>query len=378
MAEFKTASYVVVATSPGKHAHKSSPVEPSEDHEHTRVAIQDKRRKRRRKSQNTSIELISNNSLEGMPSPHQLAAEGNLEDLKRYIESLGATLKERDEKGATLLHHATANNQIGVMQYLINSGVDLNSVDNDGNTALHLACEKGFINATHILLDAGACDTILNKDSDAPLHLIMRKNNTEMLEAFLQYSVDILIEGYRKRTPLHVAAEKDNVDVCKVLNTVILENERYKQITGFRLCAADADDLTPIHLAARSGSHRVLGFMISRCLQHGYAPEKVLSFLDEEDSTPMQAAVDGGHLQVVEVLLQHNARPDECKGKQPPPFILASVQGKLDLMKLMVEHCGKEIVNCRDVYKQTALHRCAHAINSVEIIQFLVENGADN
>ena len=375
MADFKTVSHVVIATSPGKHP--QSPAEQTEDPEHSRVAVQDKRRKKRRKSQNVSIELISNSPLDGMPSPHQLAAEGNLEDLKRYIESAGATIKERDERGATLLHHAVENKQTSVMQYLISSGVNLSAVDNDGNTALHIACSKGFLNAVHILLGAGVSNTILNKESDAPLHIIMRDNNTELLEAYLQYPVDILIEGYRKRTPLHVAAEKDNKEVCEVLHNVILSNEHFKKIVGFRICAPDADDLTPIHLAARSGSHRVLGFIISRCLEHGYAPKKVLSFLDEEDSTPLQAAVDGGHLQVVEVLLHHNARPDECKGKQPPPFLLASAQGKLDIMKLMVEHCGKEVVHCRDGYEQTALHRCAHAINSFEIIQYLVENGAN-
>ncbi len=144
-----------------------------------------------------------------------------------------------------------------------------------------------------------------------------------------------------------------------------------ENFSAFRLSAADQDDLTPIHLAARSGSH------INKGLEHGYTPEQILRFLDEENSTPLHAAVDGGHIQVVEVLLQHKSRPDESKGKQLPPFLLASAQGKLSMMKLMIEHCGKEIVHCRDLYGQTSLHRCAHAINSVEIIRFLVNNGAE-
>ncbi|XP_064404445.1 transient receptor potential cation channel subfamily A member 1-like [Halichondria panicea] len=372
---FKKVSRAIVVVSPSQ---QDIPQEPARESNHGHITIIDKRRRRKQsKNREISIEMFSNTISDGMPSPHQLAADGHLDDLKKYIEGLGTTIKDKDENGATLLHHATTNNHMAVMQYLIDSGIDLNAVDKDGNTALHIACDKGHIDAAQSLLGAGASDTILNKASDAPLHLIMRKNNAELLTAYLEYPVDIVIKGYRNRTPLHIASEKDNLDVCRALNDVILANEHFKKIYGFRLCAADDDDLTPLHLAARVGSHRVLRYLISRCMEHGYSPEKVLSFLDEENSTPLHAAVDGGHLYVVEVLLEYKACPKEYNGKQLPPFLLACTQGKLDMMKLMVQHCGKELVHCRDQYGQTALHRCVHCINSPEIIRFLLENGAE-
>ncbi len=369
----KKVSLAITATSLGQQT------DPQQSLNSGRVIIVDKRRKRQRfkNSAHVSIEMFGNKSFDGMPPPHQLAADGSLDDLKQFIEEQGVSIKEKDKNGAMFLHSAVLNNQIAVMQYLIDSGIDLNAVDNDGNTALHLAVSKGYIEAARLLLGAGASDTILNKASDAPLHIIMRNNNTELLVAYLEYPVDIVVKGYRNRTPLHIASEKDNLEVCITLNDVILRNEHFKKIYGFRLCASDDDDLTPLHLAARVGSHKVLHYLISKCMTHGYPLEKVLSFLDEENSTPLHAAVDGGHLKVVETLIEFKADPSECKGKQLPPFLLACTQGKLDMMKLMVERYGKELVHCRDQYGQTALHRCAHCLNNAEMFHFLLENGAE-
>ncbi len=363
MATFKSASHAVVATQElAKLPHRGSL--------QRRLTGHGTKLKKRLFKNQVSISLSPQSRF---PSPIQLATLGNIEDIKDFIEKSEMCIGDTDENGATLLHHTSLNCQVATMQYLIDSGIDLNAVDNDGNTALHLACDKGHIDAAQLLLGAGASDTILNKASDAPLHIIVRENYTQLLTVFLEYPVDILIQGYRKRIPLHVTAEKDNLEACEILHNSIVRTERYQKALGFRLGAADQDDLTPIHLAARSGSYKVLDFMINKSLEHGYTPEQVLRFLDEENSTPLHAAVDGGHIQVVEIFLRHKARPDESKGKQLPPFLLASAQGKLDIMKLMVEYCGNEIVLCRDFYGQTALHRCAHAINSVEIIRFLVE-----
>ena len=334
-----------------------------------------KKKRSRGDKKQISLEMFKNFSSEDMRPPHELAAEGNLEELKALIETFGLTLKECDENGATLLHSATQSNQVLVMQYLIESGVNLNAVDNAGNTALHMAVDNGHIEAMHLLLNCGATDTINNHKMDAPLHIAVRSNNTELIAAFLEHPIELVIFGYRKRTPLHVIAEHDNIEACEVLHNSILVQEAFKKQGGFRLCATDEDDLTPIHLAARKGSHRVLGFMMDKCKSHGYPPEKVLAWLDEENSTPLHAAIDGCHPEVVEVLLRHGASPTVAKDEQPPPIHLACTQGKLEMVCAMVKHNGKEVLHCTDQFGQTTLHRSSHAINSPQMIAYLLEQG---
>ena len=335
-----------------------------------------KRKRKNRTSKQVSLEMIKNISGDDFTTPQQLAASGNLEDLKALIEVYKVTMKERCENYATLLHHAASNNQVAVMQYLIESGIDLNAIDKNGNTALHVATIQGHVDALHVLLKNRANDTILNTDQDAALHIAMRNNDVQVIATILEYPIEIVIFGHRKRTPLHVIAEHDNIEAAEVFHNSILARDTFRNKGGFRLCAADEDELTPIHLAARLGSHRVLDFMMCKCKSHGYTTEAVLGFLDEENSTPLHAAIDGGHTKVVEVLLKHGAQPNTIKEGQLPPFLLASSQGKLEMMQLMVKYSNVEIIFFRDQFGQTALHRCTQAINSHLIIAYLVQNGA--
>ena len=337
-------------------------------------------RKKRQTKQQISLQVFKNRSIDSEEylSPFQLAAQGKLEELKIFIEAIGS-VKEKDENGATLIHHAAASNQIATMQYLIQStSISINALDNNGNTALHLSAKNGHSEAIHLLLQSGADDTILNSDKDAPLHIATHANNVQAIEAFLQHpTVDIVIAGKRKRTPLHIISELDHIEALQVFHSYIIAQEMFKKVNGFRLCAKDEDELTPLHLAARSGSHRVLEFLISNCMKHNYRPEIILSFLDEENSTPLHAAIDGGHLAVVKVLLRHGAKADIIKDQQPPPFILASSQGKFEMMKAMLELGSREAIFCKDIYGQTALHRCTQSLNCAEIMCFLIENKAE-
>ena len=334
--------------------------------------------KKKKKSRSTlvSLELIRNLSTD-LKTPQEMAAGGDLDGLKAYCEVYGFGMKERDEHQATLLHHAATTNQVEVMQYLIDSGIDLNATDKDGHTALHVAVLQGHVDALNLLLDSGIDDTILNKDKDAALHISARSPNTDTLAAFLQHpEIDLVVTGYRKRTPLHIVSQIDNLPAAEVIHNSVLVQEQFKKKTGFRLCAADEDDLTPIHLAARMGSHRVLDFFMSKCKEHGYPPEVVLGFIDEENSTPLHAAIDGGHSQVVKVLLKHGADPLVLKDDQIPPFLLACSQGRLEMIETILQVNTRDAIACTDVYGHSCLHHSGQAINSNQVISFLVKKGA--
>ena len=285
---------------------------------------------------------------------YQLVQEGKIEGLKMIAAAHNLTLKGFDSDGRTLLHASAISNQCEMMDYLISCGNDLNAVDNNGDTALHLAVTNRHIEATKVLLSHGADDTILNKQSDAPLHIAARNDHGAMVAAMLEYPIDVTVRGLRNRIPMHVIAENDSIEVLKVFHNFIASNK--DKNSCFRLCAKDADDLTPIHLAARKGSHRVLQSMIDCTKDHGYTADQVLRFLDEENNTPLHTAVDGGYDEVVRVLLSCGASPTESKMDQLPPIHLACSQGKLKMVELMVQFGGIDVIACRDAIGQTPLH----------------------
>ena len=313
-------------------------------------------------------------ALDLMMTPQLVAASGDIESLKYMIHFDGITVKERDENHATLLHHAAAANQVAVMQYLIDSGIDLNATDKDGHTALHTAVLQGHTDAIHLLLKSGIDDRVLDKDSNAALHLAVERTNMDVLAAFLEHpEIDMMVPGYRKRTPLHIMCEKDNLDACELIHSHVIDSEQGKKY--FCLCATDKDKLTPVHLAARSGSHRVINMFLENSKLYGYPTEALLGFLDEENSTPLHVAIDSGHTEVVEVLLKYGADPLILKDDQVPPFLLACSQGKLDIVQIILKG-NKAAISCRDMYGQNCLHYSAQAINCSDIISYLVSEGA--
>ena len=338
-----------------------------------------KKRKKSRWNDQVNLELVRSMPTD-FKTPQQLAGSGDLEGLKSFLEAFGITIKERDENRATLLHHAAATSQLEVMAYLIDSGIELNAADKDGHTALHIAVLQGHVDAAILLLRSGIDDTILNHNSDAALHIVGRSSNAQLFSAFLDHpTIDVVVAGYRNRTPLHVIAEYDNMELCEIMHNSLLIKGKYQKNTGFRLCAHDQDDLTPIHLAARKGSHKVLDFIMNSCKSHGYPPEVVLGFIDEENSTPLHAAIDGGFTKVVEVLLKHGADPVVIRDTQVPPFLLACSQGKLEMIEIILQADNSSSTNaitCQDVYGQTCLHHSARAINSGHVISYLVSKGA--
>ena len=338
-----------------------------------------KKKNRTNVNQHVSLELIRHLTMStDYSSPFILASNGDLDGLKYINETFGNILKEQDKHCATTLHYASSANQIEVMQYLINSGMELNNADMNGNTALHVATLQQHVEATSLLLNSGIDDKIINMKGDAGLHIAVRSNNTNLITVYLGNSnVDLHVKGYRHRTPLHVIAEYDYLEACKLYHHASLKQE-YKGKKGYCLCSTDEDNLTPVHLAARKGSHKVLNFFIKYSKQYGYSLEDILGFFDEENSTPLHAAIDGGHTKVVEVLLMHGANPVGNKELQVPPFLMACSQGRLEVIEMIVNHCHfSDIISCRDMYGQSCLHFCTHPLNSSQIISFLISKGAD-
>ena len=334
-------------------------------------------RKRKHNGGNTKEDLsLVTFKGEVQTSPHKLARNGNLEELKRFLDSIHA-MKVVDENGSTLLHAATETNQAGVMHYLLDCGIDTNAVDHNGNTALHVAVKNECIDAVHLLLNNGANDSICNSAHDPPLHIAFRKANPALVSAFLEHQVNILVQGFRNRNSLHVIAEYDNLECLKTILESSFSVKLQQEASSFQVKMVDADGLTPVHLAAQRGSYRVLDLMISKLLEFGLPKEVVLHFLDEENSLPTQYAVENDCIKVLEVLLKYGASSTLSEGTTLPPLHLACYQGKLDMVQAMIKHCGVQILQSQDQQGMTALHCSCMGIYSENMISYLFEQRAE-
>jgi ankyrin repeat protein len=89
-------------------------------------------------------------------SIHQAAADGDIKEIKLYIEN-GADVYGRDKHGLIPLHYAVDKGQKNIAELLLSHGADINAKsDFYGATALHLATGGGSCDVVKLLLTKGA------------------------------------------------------------------------------------------------------------------------------------------------------------------------------------------------------------------------------
>ena len=326
-----------------------------------------------------NVSAVSNAIFEDMAdyTLKQLVEEGKLDYIRLIVEKFGFDIKVTDKSGATLLHNAVQHNQLAVAEFLMDQNIDINACDNDGNTALHYAAIHQNQEAAKLLLSSPVInDRILNVNMDSALHMVMRTLNPDMVRTFLEAEkVDSVVRGKRGRTPMHLAAELDFVEGLKVASEVMKRQAASCQ--KYTVSVADDDGVTPVHHAARRGSSAALDFILTSAQQHGYTIESILHFLDEENRTPLHAAVDAGHVGVVEVLIKHGAHPCSATGDQLPSSHLAVAQGSLAMLQIFVNMYDASILSTADKFHSFLLHKAVFSINSELLVEFLLQNGCD-
>ena len=245
---------------------------------------------------------------------------------------------------ATALHHSSSSFNADVTRLLAHHFSDVDCSDKDQRTPSFIAAISGNLNNLKILIERGA----------------NMNNSIKCLDAEIaSHSDDPVSECKRKLcgySLMHVAAQEGNTDVVKYLIGHKLSIMRTTGInnTALQLAAANGhlttvqvlkeaggalDDIS-LHHAAAGGHNHVLQYLLREGLQDECVHDISSSmFSDQEDSelkvfkvhkcdnrhfylreTALHAAVKGGHLSVIESLLNENQSAINCTnsaGRRP-------------------------------------------------------------
>lgn len=204
------------------------------------------------------------------------------------------------------------------------------------------------------------------RDIDVPipcnpldLHQAIIAKDKETVKSLIK-KVDVNAQGAYGITALHhaVFTAFSWPELSLELVKLLLDNGADPNI--------EADGKTPLQHAIMSGNLELIKLLFPLTKKASEVFEKIgFQFLPQ--------AIRSNKLDIVKFLLDQGVAP-YLEEAEEQPFFVAAFLGRLEMIRAMILKIKD--INCRDILRQTALHKVAKSKN-VEIAQILLDHGAD-
>ena len=179
----------------------------------------------------------------------------------------------------------------------------------------------------------------------------------DILKFKINHGFDPNETDMKNRTVLHYAATGNHTDIIEYLI-----NDCHCPVDPL-----DYESKTPLLKATRKGKLEAI-----KCLVKYQANVNACS---KTAWYATHCAAKWGNLEVLKYLISHGANVDQIEGdKGRTPFIVACERGNVECAKYLLQQGAN--INAQDKIGFSALHNAAYK-NLYEIVQFLIENGAN-
>ena len=238
-----------------------------------------------------------------------------------------------------------------------------NFADSGADKALWESSERGDVGGAKAALLAGADPNVCGPSYERPLHIAVSRRDLPMVRELLRAKANPDVQNCRGITPLVLAAYSNDVNVAVELLSAGADIER-----GIRT--------NPLQMAAFYGHVEMLRVLLS----HQADPNSV-----NGDTSALMVAARHLHVEAVQILLESGADPnlqtgsyggtalfDAVGGLRVTPLKPEEEERALKIVKLLVQYGAN--VNAKTA-GHSPLER-ARAIKESTIVDFLISVGA--
>ena len=311
---------------------------------------------------------------------HFAAFNGHLDIVKFFIENLKCDPNFDGQFQRTSLHFAIENGHIDVVKYL----VDIHHCDplcpvNHKRSPLQLAIAFNRFDITRYFSISLAHEHLVDDNyNDSLLHYASLKGILETVQFLIEeIRCDPNCKNQHKRTPLHLACEQLHFDVVKYL----------VEIQHCDPLSPDEEGTSPLHLAILKAGHDESLLQFSsigsiKAVKFLIEDKKCdLNYKDHSGRTPLHHASEGGHLDVVKYLVNHDPNKDLSKEVSTivithdhfnnSPLHYAAQNGHLEVIKFFIKKIKCD-PNCIGRFGRIPLHYCSEG-GHLDCVKYLVE-----
>ncbi len=246
----------------------------------------------------------------------RIAAEfGQVGIVKSILHNTSFDINAVDNgSGCTALHYAAATDHAEIVELLLDYNVDCSVIDDKGNIALHHSVRSGGWHCLSMLLKQNPNVSLKTHTGFSVWHLAAKEDNIKALEALERYMVRC------KRSTITVA--QDIHSGSHTSNGFAEPSEPIYFYKGQDIAIRSLDGATPVHVAARAGSVRALGFFID----NGFDTNALTS----DGSSALHCAVENANIvsdDIVRLLLEVGVDPQRARldGMAPIHVLIESI-----------------------------------------------------
>ncbi len=301
---------------------------------------------------------------------HLAAYLGDVEKTKSLIED-GVDINSQDENGYTPLHRAAQSGSIEVAQLLIASGADVNTKGLLGRAPLHEAARSGLKDVIELLLVHGAKvnekttqnvyegDLSWNYWPAGATPLFFSTYYPDVVEILLEHGAEVnvindakesiideaIYHGNRKVVELLIASGV-NINIHHAAYIGALEKVRSLIEDGSNINTKEkAGGRTPLHRAVEGGHKEVIKLLLEN--------EADINIKNNSGETPLKNAVKLGYREIAELLISSSADINVFDKNGKSLLHVAASSGRKDMVELLL-NCGID-KNISDKKGRTAL-----------------------